>query len=166
MKTKNKFYRFFSVSKLIGFIAILLLTGSQYGFAALGQGILVVTVTSLSYLVAAVLEFVYFLNVIKFNISRKLYSFILFLFSIINIALAIVVFIFHFMEGVNLETAQIVLRFIPIAVGILLCFIIPLDMEGYKDFKKAYKEIKKTGDKSMLESFLNDDNVAEQSKEQ
>ena len=53
MKSRNKFYRLFTISKGLVLLFAFILFALQFAFAALGSGIAVTTVTMMAYLLIA-----------------------------------------------------------------------------------------------------------------
>ena len=150
MKTKNRFFRFFQASKVWVLILTALLMGLQYLFAGLGQGILVMVDVSINYLMFVVIQIIYVIGVKKHDLSNKLVPALIILASIELLLGVFFNLCVIFPEDI-FRTFEIILRFVPIAPAIVICFFYSSSLKGYKAYKQFMKVTK---DKEERKRFL------------
>ena len=123
MKSNNKFYKFFKISKLVVFLSMLLLVGSQFGFAALGLTYGVMSAVIFAFDALAGFKLIYLIWGTKAGLAKKALLPVSIILSVLDIALAVFYSIIIFYPGHTLEVISIVIRFLPILGGLLLLLI-------------------------------------------
>lgn len=150
MKTKNRFYKFFQISKVWVLILTVLLMGTQYLFAGLGQGVLVMVDVSINYLMFVVIQIIYAIGIKKYDLNTKLIP-VLIILSIIELLFGVFFNLCVVFPQDIFRTLEIVLRFVPIVPAIVICFFYSHSLKGYKGYVQFMKMNK---DKEERKRFL------------
>ena len=150
MKTKNRFYKFFQISKVLVLILTVLLMGMQYLFAGLGQGVLVMVDVSINYLMFVIIQIIYVIGVKKYDLNNKLVP-VLIILATIELLLGVFFDICVVLPEEIFRTLEVVLRFVPIAPAIVMCFFYSNSLNGYKGYVQFMKMNK---DKEERKRFL------------
>ena len=148
IKTKNRFFRFFRISKVLVLIFTVILMGLQYVFAMMGEGVLVLTDVSINYLLFVVIQIIYLIGIKKYNLNSKLIP-ILIIYSIIDLALGVIYDIAVYSPGEIFRIIEIVLRFVPLLPSIIICFFLS-SLAGYKDYVQFMKTNKNKEDRKIF----------------
>ena len=148
IKTKNRFFHFFQLSKVWVVILTILLMGLQYLFAGLGQGVLVMVDVSINYLLFVLVQIIYLVGVKKYDLNSKLVP-VLIIFSIIDLALAVLFDLSVIFPEEIFRTIEIVLRFLPIVPAIIICFFYS-SLAGYKGYVQFMKSNKNKEDRKIF----------------
>ena len=153
IKTKNKFFRFFRISKVLVLIFTVILMGLQYVFAWRGEGVLVLVDVSINYLLFAAIQIIYLIGIKKYNLNSKLIP-ILIIFSVIDLALGTLYGVAVYTPGEAFRTIEIALRFVPLLPSIIICFFLS-SLAGYKDYVQFMRNNKNKEDRKI---FLDSNN--------
>ena len=148
IKTKNRFFRFFRISKVLVLIFTVILMGLQYVFAMMGEGVLVLADVSINYLLFVVIQIIYLIGIKKYNLNHKLIP-ILIIFSIIDLALGVIYGIAVYSPGEIFRIIEIALRFVPLLPSIIICFFLS-SLAGYKDYVQFMKTNKNKEDRKIF----------------
>lgn len=158
MKTRNKFYRLFAISKGLVLLFALILFALQFAFAALGSGVGVIVITMMAYLLIAFFAFLYAVNVARhrlYGYGRRNLVAPLVLYALLNILLSI-----FFVISVNVELEafryiEVALRFNTLLSAFIFFIGFSSQLTGYKEYKRTRKYLKSLDDDDYLDRFMN-----------